>query len=67
MIETCEIASTGVRDPANADGIDVMGSIGATVRRNYVHDIATTGIFVKAGTRQALHDANHLARTGHAT
>ena len=48
LIENCEIASTGVRDPGNAEGIDVMGSIGATVRRNYVHDIATTGIFVKA-------------------
>jgi hypothetical protein len=66
LIENCEISSTGVRDPANADGIDVMGSIGATVRRNYVHDIATTGIFVKAGTRQALVEANHVARTGHA-
>jgi hypothetical protein len=66
LIEDCEIASTGVRDPGNADGIDVMGSIGATVRRNYVHDIATTGIFVKAGTRQAVIEANHVARTGHA-
>ena len=43
-----------------------MGSIGATVRRNYVHDIATTGIFVKAGTRQAVVEANRVERTGHA-
>jgi hypothetical protein len=66
LIENCEIASTGVRDPGNAEGIDVMGSIGATVRRNYVHDIATTGIFVKAGTRQAIVEANRVERTGHA-
>jgi parallel beta helix pectate lyase-like protein len=66
VIEVCEIAFTGVRDPGNAEGIDVMGSIGATVRRNYVHDIATTGIFVKAGTRQAVIEANRVERTGHA-
>jgi hypothetical protein len=66
LIEHCEIGSTGVRDPGNADGVDVMGSIGVTVRRNYVHDIATTGIFVKAGTRQAVIEANHVERTGHA-
>jgi hypothetical protein len=66
LIEECEIAFTGVRDSANAEGIDIMGSIGATVRRNHVHDIATTGIFVKAGTRQALIESNRVERTGHA-
>jgi hypothetical protein len=66
LIELCEISSTGVRDASNAEGIDVMGSLGATVRRNYVHDIATTGIFVKAGTRQAVVESNRVERTGHA-
>lgn len=66
LIELSEIASTGVRDASNAEGIDVMGSLGATVRRNYLHDIATTGIFVKAGTRQAVVEANRVERTGHA-
>jgi len=66
LIEDCEIAFTGVRDPGNAEGIDIMGSIGATVRRNYVHDIATTGIYVKAGTRQAVIEANRVQHTGHA-
>jgi hypothetical protein len=66
LIEACEVASTGVRDASNAEGIDVMGSIGATVRGNYVHDIATTGIFVKAGTRQAVIESNRVERTGHA-
>ena len=66
VIEGCEIAFTGVRDPGNAEGIDVMGSIGATVRGNHVHDIATTGIFVKAGTRQAVIESNRVERTGHA-
>ena len=66
LIERCEIASTGVRDASNAEGIDIMGSIGATVRRNHVHDIATTGIYVKGGTRQAVVEANRVERTGHA-
>jgi hypothetical protein len=66
LIELCEISSTGVRDASNAEGIDIMGSLGATVRRNHVHDIATTGIFVKAGTRQAVVESNRVERTGHA-
>jgi hypothetical protein len=66
LIEACEIASTGVRDASNAEGIDVMGSLGALVRRNYLHDIATTGIYVKAGTRQAVVESNRVERTGHA-
>jgi parallel beta helix pectate lyase-like protein len=66
LIEECEIASTGVRDASNAEGIDVMGSIGVTVRRNHLHDIATTGLFVKAGTRQAVVESNRVERTGHA-
>ena len=66
LIEACEIASTGVRDASNAEGIDVMGSLGIVVRRNYVHDIATTGIYVKAGTRDAVVESNRVERTGHA-
>lgn len=64
-IENCEVAFTGMRDPSNADGIDIMGSHVATVRRNYVHDVATTGIYVKAGTRQALIEGNRVERTGY--
>jgi hypothetical protein len=60
------VAFTGVRDASNAEGIDVMGAIVATLRRNHVHDIPTTGIYVKAGTRQAVVEANRVERTGHA-
>jgi hypothetical protein len=66
IIEDCQVGFTGARDASNAEGIDIMGSIGATVRRNYVHDIPTTGIFVKAGTRQAVVEGNRVERTGHA-
>ena len=65
LIEDCEIAFTGVRDASNAEGIDIMASIGVTVRRNFIHDIATNGIFVKAATRQALIEANRVERTGY--
>lgn len=66
VIEDSEVAFTGVRDPSNADGIDIMGSLVATVRRNYVHDIATTGIYIKAGTRDGVIEANRVERTGYA-
>lgn len=65
-IEGCDVGFTGVRDSTNADGIDLMGSIVASVRHNHVHDIATTGIYVKAGTRQAVVESNLIERTGFA-
>ena len=64
IVEDCEIAFTGVRDASNAEGIDIMATIGVTVRRNYIHDTATNGLFVKAGTRQALIEQNVVERTG---
>lgn len=66
VIENSEIGFTGVRDSSNAEGIDLMGSIVATVRGNYVHDTATTGIYVKGGTQQATVEGNRVERTGHA-
>ena len=47
VIENNEIGFTGVRDASNAEGIDVMGSIVATIRGNYVHDTATTAFTSK--------------------
>ena len=66
LIENSAVAYTGVRDRSNADGIDIMGAHGATVRYNLVHDIGTTGIYVKAGTRQAVIEGNRVERTGYA-
>ena len=65
LIESSEVAFTGVRDPTNAEGIDIMGAYGATVRGNYVHDTATNGIYVKGGTRQAVIEGNRVERTGY--
>ena len=64
VVEDCEIAFTGMRDASNAEGIDIMATIGVTVRRSYIHDTATNGLFVKAGTRQALIEQNVVERTG---
>ena len=65
VIEDCEIGFTGMRDASNAEGIDMMATVGATVRRNRIHDTATNGIFVKAGSRQAMVDSNVIERTGY--
>ena len=65
VIEDCEIGFTGVRDASNAEGIDVMGIIGGLIRRNYIHDTATNGLFVKGGSRNVLVEANRIERTGY--
>ena len=65
VIEDCEIGFTGVRDASNAEGIDVMGIIGGLIRRNYIHDTATNGLFVKGGSRNVLVEANRVERTGY--
>jgi hypothetical protein len=66
VIEDCEIGPSGVRDSSNAEGIDSIGSIGVTIRRNYVHDTATTGIYIKGGARNGIVEQNRVVNTGHA-
>jgi parallel beta-helix repeat protein len=65
VIENSEMAFTGLRDNTNADGIDVMGSQGVTIRGNYVHDTATTGIYIKAGTSNGLIERNRVENAGY--
>ena len=64
LIEDCEIGPSGVRDPSNAEGIDSMGSKGVTIRRCYVHDTATNGIYLKAGTTNGLVECCRVENTG---
>src|SRR5215471_12381539 len=54
LIEDCEIGPSGVRDPSNAEGIDSVGSIGAVIRRCYIHDTATNGLYLKGGARDGV-------------
>jgi hypothetical protein len=64
VIEDNEIAFSGVRDGSNAEGIDVIGSLGVTIRRNYIHDIATNGMYLKGGTVGGVVEKNLVVNTG---
>jgi hypothetical protein len=64
LIEDCEIGPSGARDSSNAEGIDSMGSKGVTIRRCYVHDTATNGIYLKAGTTNGIVEGCHVENTG---
>lgn len=57
LIEQCNIGPSGVRDPSNAEGIDSIGSHGVTIRRSYIHDTATNGIYLKGGATDGLIEA----------
>ena len=60
LIEDCEIGPSGLRDPSNAEGIDSIGSVGVTIRNCYVHDAATTGIYLKGGAREGIVERNRV-------
>jgi hypothetical protein len=66
LIENNEIGPTGVRDASNAEGIDMIGSKGAIIRGNYIHDITTNGLYVKGGTANAIVEKNLVVNTGYA-
>lgn len=66
LIEDAEIGPTGVRDASNAEGIDVIGSIGVTIRRCYIHDIPTNGLYLKGGTVNGVVEGCRIERTGYA-
>ncbi len=64
LIEDCEIGPTGVRDASNAEGIDSIGSVRVTIRNCYVHDAATTGIYLKGAARDGIVENNRVERCG---
>lgn len=64
LIEDCEIGPSGMRDPGNAEGIDSIGSVGVVIRRCYVHDTATNGIYLKGGARDGLVENCRVENTG---
>jgi len=64
LIEDCEIGPSGLRDPSNAEGIDSIGSVGVTIRNSFVHDTATTGIYLKGGARDGIVERNRFERCG---
>ncbi|HKV42166.1 MAG TPA: right-handed parallel beta-helix repeat-containing protein [Blastocatellia bacterium] len=63
VIEDCEIGPSGLLDPSNAEGIDSIGSVGVTIRRCYIHDSATNGLYLKGGARDGLIESCRIERT----
>lgn len=67
-IENCQISHTGTGPGAlldyNAEGIDNVNAPNMTVTACYIHDIATTGIYVKGGGQNCLIQNNHIENTG---
>lgn len=64
VIEDSEIGPSGLRDPSNAEGIDLMASIGATVRNCYIHNTATNGLYYKAGTQRGIVENCRIENVG---
>lgn len=60
-----EIYNSGMRDGSNAEGVDAVQANYAEFRKNYVHDIATNGVYYKGGSVGTLIAKNRVTRTGH--
>jgi hypothetical protein len=65
LIESCKIGPSGWKQKDNAEGIDVVGSVGVTIRGCLIEDTATNGIYLKGGTREGLVEKCLLRRCGH--
>ncbi len=70
-IRRCEIYGSGKIYPPgtpledkNAEGIDNVNSARMVVEDNYIHDIATNGVYFKGGATDALIQRNVIERTG---
>ncbi len=64
LIKRCEIHHTGVRDPSNADGVDIVNSDRIRVQECHIHDIATNGAYAKGGARDVVFENNYIHDTG---
>lgn len=64
-IEMCQIGPSGALQIDNAEGIDIIGSVGVTIRSCVVEDTATNGIYLKGGTRNGIVERCLIRRTGH--
>jgi hypothetical protein len=70
-IRRCEIYNTGrvypegtPLDDKNAEGIDNVNGSRMLVQDNYIHDIATTGLYFKGGAQDVTIERNRIERTG---
>lgn len=72
-IRHSEIRNTGVAysadtpaDERNADGIDNVGGSNMLVEDNYIHDIASTGLYFKGGASDVVVQRNRIENVGSA-
>jgi hypothetical protein len=73
QILACELYNSGVgvsNLPANggpnAEGIDNVNGDGMVVRNCYIHDISTSGVYVKGGAKDCIIEENLIYGTGEA-
>ncbi len=64
LIRNCEIYNSGVRDDSNAEGIDVVNGDRVTVQDCWIHDTATTGIYLKGGSIDGIVERCLVERCG---
>lgn len=71
IIRRCEIYNTGKAYPAgtslddkNAEGIDNVNGSRMLVEDNFIHDIATTGLYFKGGAADVVVQRNRIEHTG---
>lgn len=65
LIETSSIGPSGAVQPDNAEGIDIIGSLGVIIRGCRIEDTATNAIYLKGGTRNGLVERCLIRRAGH--
>lgn len=54
IVSQCEVFDSGLREPVNADGIDIRNSDDVAVRDCDLHDIAAVGICTRGGSLNTL-------------
>lgn len=66
IIRRNEIYNSGRRDNSNAEGIDNVNGDRMIVQDNFIHDIATNGLYAKGGAIGTIIERNQIENTGEA-
>lgn len=64
VIERNEIFDSGKRSDQNAEGIDNVNAHYLTVQDNFIHNTATTAIYVKGGASHSVIQRNYIRDAG---
>ena len=65
LIDSCQIGPSGSKQSDNAEGIDIVASVGVTIRGCVVENTATNGIYIKGGTRNGIIERCLIRNPGH--